>query len=53
MNNMFAFGFLISSNWNLLDYSWASFRFALQIMAKLLCSSLCLFDASVELHGAV
>jgi hypothetical protein len=35
----------------LLERSWAPLDFSLKIVAKLLCSCLCLFDAIFELHA--
>ena len=42
---------LAFTNETLLELSCASFSFALQIMANLLCSCLCLFDTIAELHA--
>ena len=35
----------------LLERSWASLRFSLHIVAKLLCFCLWLFDATLDLHA--
>ena len=35
----------------LLERLWASLRFSLHIVAKLLCFCLCLFDATLDLHA--
>ena len=47
----FAFGFLVSSNWRLLECSWTPLSFDLQIVVQLLCSCLYLIDAIIELHA--
>ena len=39
------------TTWRLTKRSWAPLCFALWIVAKLLCSFLCMLDAIVELHA--
>ena len=41
-----------STNWRLLESSWAPLSFSLWIVVKLLCwTCLCLFDAIVQLYA--
>ena len=49
----FLLGFAIGSrfyNWRPMNHLWAPLSFALWIVAKLLCSCICLLDAIFELH---